>query len=196
LETKPHGAGKSSFDLIDRTVLIGALALRGDTVLMDLGCGRGSYALALAGVIAPPGCVLALDLWREGVDELHRTAAAKGLDQIAAAVADAARELPVPDGTIDLCLMGTVFHDFVLGGIHATVLEEVHRVLRPAGRLAVIEFVERNGPPGPPRSVRLSPHKLDHLVRPAGFDSGAALALGPHTYLKCFVRQGGPPSTR
>ena len=41
-------AGKSSYHLIDPDRFFAALDLADDTVLLDVGCGAGSYALAAA----------------------------------------------------------------------------------------------------------------------------------------------------
>ena len=77
-KTKPPGAGKSSFDLIEPEKLLGELPLRKDMLFLDLGCGAGDYTLAVAEVIGKHGVVVALDLWEEGIETLQERAAAAG----------------------------------------------------------------------------------------------------------------------
>jgi cyclopropane fatty-acyl-phospholipid synthase-like methyltransferase len=62
----PHGAGKSSYDLIDPEKLFAALELDPGLTVLDLGCGAGRYALPLAQRLGISGQVYAVDLWEEG----------------------------------------------------------------------------------------------------------------------------------
>jgi hypothetical protein len=45
---KPISAGKSSFDLIDFSAFMSALDLQGETVILDVACGIGNYAIEIA----------------------------------------------------------------------------------------------------------------------------------------------------
>jgi len=49
MHAKPHGAGKSSFDLIDRDKLFAELALKKDTVVLDLGPHTYSFGFFASG---------------------------------------------------------------------------------------------------------------------------------------------------
>ena len=69
-----------------------------------------------------------------------------------------------------------------------TTLDEVKRVMKPGGRLAVVEFKKIPGPPGPPEKVRLSPEDLDRVLSPIGFECYNTVELGPETYLSLFMR--------
>ena len=51
----PHGAGKSSFDLIDPEILFPALHLKPGEAILDLGCGEGRYTLPLASRVGKDG---------------------------------------------------------------------------------------------------------------------------------------------
>ena len=72
---KPHGAGRSSFEFIDIDRLFQYLSLMTTTVFLDLGCGKGNYALAAARAVGPLGVVYGIDVWQEGLDELEKRAA-------------------------------------------------------------------------------------------------------------------------
>ena len=49
---KPHGAGKSSFALVDPDLVFGEFRLGGGITFLDLGCGRGEYAIAASKITA------------------------------------------------------------------------------------------------------------------------------------------------
>jgi ubiquinone/menaquinone biosynthesis C-methylase UbiE len=183
---KPIGAGKSSFDLIRPDLLFPALQLQKETVLLDVACGPGHYSLAAAELIGPRGAVLALDLWPEGIEELRQAAARKNFTQIKPMVADVSRRIPLADDQADVCLLATALHDLKEVDAHEAALREISRVLRPQGRLAVIEFKKIDGPPGPPLRIRLSPEEVEQLSLPHGFKKTKQLNLGPQIYLILF----------
>ena len=185
----PHGAGKSSFEFLDGEAFFKALSLRGTERLLDLCSGRGDYAVELAWRL-PEGTVLAFDLWEEGIRELVRRAGRMGLYNLYGVLADAGSGIPLKDRSVDLVLVAAALHDLVRGGGHEAALSDVARALKPGGRLFAVEFKKIEGPPGPPREVRLSPEELEGLLRPWGFTREAVLDLGPFLYLQVSRRVG------
>jgi len=99
----------------------------------DLCCGTGDLALELAGVGAT---VVAADFSRE----MLAVAGSKGLPRLAEA--DCLR-LPFPDGRFDLVTVAFGVRN--LADLE-TGLREMHRVLRPGGRVGILEFASPRGP--------------------------------------------------
>jgi ubiquinone/menaquinone biosynthesis C-methylase UbiE len=188
---KPIAAGKSSFDLIDPVRLFAELQLKKNTVLLDLACGNGSYALAAAEHIGEPGKIYAFDLWREGIDSLLRETAARQIRNIHAGVADISVHVPVDDNSIDICLMATVLHDLVEDKTESGTLRQVGRVLKPDGLLAIIEFNKVDGKPGPPIQIRISPAELDNLLAPYDFRLVKNAEVGQFNYLSIYRKAPG-----
>lgn len=189
----PHGAGKSSFDLIDPEKLFPALHLKPGETVLDLGCGEGRYALPLASAVGEEGMVYAADLWEEGLATLKEKAHQAGLAHIHPLLADVSQPLPLPGGSVDLALFATVLHDLAEAGQAPGALAGLDRLVKPGGRLAVVEFKKIAGPPGPPLHIRLSPEEVAALLRPHGFIPGDILDLGPHLYLALFVKTSPSP---
>lgn len=184
----PIAAGKSSFDLVDPGTVFSELQLQPDTVLVDLACGIGRYALASADVIGPAGAIHAFDLWEEGIAALRESVRSRDLSQIKGEVADVSATLPLPEGSVDVALMATVLHDLVEEGKGEDALREAARVLRPAGRLVIIEFEKVDSHPGPLASVRLSPEEVEALVVPFGFRRERIAQVGNPLYLVTYMR--------
>jgi ubiquinone/menaquinone biosynthesis C-methylase UbiE len=184
---KPPGAGKSSFDLIDPATLWAELNLPQGITFLDLGCGQGNYSLAAAAEIGPAGVVYAVDLWEEGIAVLKERAAREGRANLKALVAGAGR-VPMESGSVDVGFMATVLHDLAEAGTAAGALAEVARVLKPGGLFAIVEFDKIDGPPGPPRHIRLDPAEVEALVAPYGFTRQKTVKLGPYNYLITFVK--------
>jgi len=187
-ETKPTAAGKSSYDLIDVDKFFKELDLQAGISFLDLACGRGAYCLAASEIVGEEGRVYGVDLWAEGIALLKSAAAAKGLTNIDAIVSDAGKKFPVDDHSIDVCLMATVLHDFVEDTIDQEVLHETARTIKPNGILAIMEFKKIDGPPGPPRRIRLSPEQVDDLLTPFGFKQAHIADVGPYNYLGLYKK--------
>lgn len=184
---KPTGAGKSSFGLIDTHKFFQELDLKKDTTFMDVACGRGAYTLAAAQIINKEGRLYAVDLWTEGIEILEKEAASKGIKNLKTFVGDVAHKIPVEDDCVDVCLMATVLHDLVAETVDQQALKEITRVIKPGGTLAIVEFYKKEGPPGPPRPVRLSPDEVDKMVSVYGFRQIRYTEIGPDNYLIIFA---------
>jgi SAM-dependent methyltransferase len=107
--------------------------------ILELGPGIGIHALAVAVSLAPAGTLDVLDIQQPMLDHLVRRAARARVLNIASVVGDA-RRLPYSSASFD----GAYLID-VLGETPdvTAVLQELRRVLRPAGRLVVGEhFVD------------------------------------------------------
>jgi ubiquinone/menaquinone biosynthesis C-methylase UbiE len=187
---KPIAAGKSSFNLIDSYKLFSELRLKEDTSFLDLACGSGAYSLAASAYIGEKGIIYAVDLWKEGIDNLLKEIKIKQINNIHASIADISIHIPIENRCVDVCLMATVLHDLIQDNTDQETLEELKRVLKPKGSLAVIEFKKIEGPPGPPIQIRISPEKLDATLFPHDFRKIITTDIGPYNYLSMFTFLG------
>jgi ubiquinone/menaquinone biosynthesis C-methylase UbiE len=182
----PPGAGSSSIDLIDVDLFFQALALKPGLSVVDLGSGPGDYSIPIATVIGSEGRVYAVDLWEGCIEFLKSEIERLGIGNIEPILADMSKRLPFEGGSIDVCLMATILHDLKDNQSHDAALTEVKRFLKKDGIFAVVEFTKRDGPPGPPASIRLSPEETAALVEPHGFTRKGLYDLGPCTYLVIY----------
>jgi ubiquinone/menaquinone biosynthesis C-methylase UbiE len=187
MNNKPTGAGKGSFALVDTVKLFSELGLSPGDVFLDLGSGVGTYALAAWDYVTDEGRVYAVDLWEEGIEALRSELEARQISNVYARLADISKRVPLGNRSVDVTLLSTVLHDLVRDGTHEGALREVRRVLKPAGKLAVVEFKKVAGSPGPPVGIRLSPRQVEALVRPHGFDLAGTGDVGRYHYLSTFL---------
>ena len=186
MHEKPVAAGKSSYDLIDREKFFNALDLKRDTVLLDVACGVGKYSIAASEILGHEGVIYAIDLWEEGINALRQTVAEKDIKNIRPVFGDVNKRIPLEDRSIDVVLMATVLHDLIEVNAERGTLNEVRRVLRPGGRLVIIEFKKIEGPPGPPVAIRLSPEETEKIVSGYGFKQEKIVDVGLYNYLSVF----------
>jgi demethylmenaquinone methyltransferase / 2-methoxy-6-polyprenyl-1,4-benzoquinol methylase len=150
--------------------------------VLDVATGTGDLALELARRVAPGGQVVGAD-FSEGMLELARTKAAAAGVEIRFEAANAL-SLPYADGEFDAATVGfgaRNFSDLEAG------LREMTRVVRPGGRVVVLEITT---PTRPPLSTLLELW-FDHLVPALGHIAGDPEA---YNYLPSSVRRfPGPP---
>ena len=154
---------------------------KGERVL-EVGPGTGYYTFAVAEALET-GRLDILDIQQEFLDQVNRTAKARGIGNIVPTVGDAS-SLPYESNTFD-----ALFLVSVLGEIpdEKGALNEFARVLRPRGRLVVGESL----PGGDPHAILFS--KLRDRVAPFGFEFERRLG-NRMSYFACFLANGSSRS--
>lgn len=185
-QKKPKGAGKSSFDLINSDILKDVLPVKSGSVVLDLACGKGIYSMFLSEIVGDAGLVYAVDLWQEGLQLLDKEIEDKNINNILPMLNDATEKIEIDDYSVDVCLMATVLHDFEEMNKSGAVLEQMKTILKPGGYLAVIEFKKIDGPPGPPKEIRLSEDETEKMVAGYGFRKVRTEDIGEYNYLMLF----------
>jgi ubiquinone/menaquinone biosynthesis C-methylase UbiE len=142
----------------------------GDRVL-DVGCGTGRLAMTFATQVAPSGSVAGID----PAPEMIKRATSRARKQqvpVAFQVAFAQR-LPFPNATFDAVACTLALHH-VAEDDQQSAVQEMHRVLKPDGRLLIAEFDQGHGPHALLRWLRPSApehmaERAHQLVDAAGF---------------------------
>lgn len=129
----PHAKGGSLRRLVE------LLAPTPELRVLDVATGAGHTALTLAPFV---DSVVATDLTEEMLAVAAGLAAERGLDNVSFQTADA-EDLPFPDASFDLVTCRIAPHHFP---DVPRFLAESARVLRPAGRLAVVDNVVPDEP--------------------------------------------------
>jgi len=180
--------------VLDPQAVLEEIGILPGGALLDVGSGAGRFSVPAASMVGEQGKVYALDSSEERIASLRSSAQQRGLPQIEAFVADATEQIPLPAGSVDVCLMANVFHDLVEDGAVKGDLSEVRRVLKPGGVLAIVDFKkDAPRPPGPPLSRRLDPTEVERLVGRYGLHPDRETKVGPDHYLILFTMPDAAP---
>jgi arsenite methyltransferase len=114
--------------------------IRAGDVVLDVGSGSGTDVLIASGLVGDAGRVFALDITRPMLRKLERNVAASGARNVEPLEANAER-IPLPDTSVDVVTSNGVLN---LVPDKPRAVHEIHRVLRPGGRVQVADIVLRN----------------------------------------------------
>ncbi len=148
----------------------------------DLGAGSGAFTLALRELLGRQAEIYAVDRDRTRLDELGRAHRARfgEAERLHIIRADFASSLPdVP--RLDGVLMANSLHFFK---DKQRILSAVHTLLKPDGRLLLVEYNVDRGNPWVPYPVSFSTFKS--LAPEAGFSEPRLLATRPSSFLREF----------
>jgi len=100
--------------------------------VLDYGCGTGSYILESSTLAGNHGTVYALDINPLSVAAAKRIALRYNLPNVRTILSDCVTGLP--DRSVDVVLLYDILHDLKN---YNSVLDELHRILKPEGILSV-----------------------------------------------------------
>jgi ubiquinone/menaquinone biosynthesis C-methylase UbiE len=167
--------------------VIGRLDLKPGMVVADIGAGTGFFALPFARAVAPAGMVWAVDLQPAMLKILEEKLQREGAPDNIGLREGQATDTSLPDGSCDLAFLGNIWHELDEPG---TVLAELRRILRPGGRVAILDWrTDVPYPPGPPPEHRVAPSETEARLNGDNWRNVSFRDLGQYSYL--LVAQAG-----
>lgn len=147
----------------------------------DFGCGSGFYSIAAAQKVGSEGRVYAIDIQRDLLTRVVEEAAAEEIENLEVLWGDA--EQPhgtgLSDGVVDRVIISNLL--FQVEDIGA-VCKEAYRVLKPGGRVLVIEWSDSFGGLGPAPEHVVSEQSVRDALESAGFTITSDIEAGGHHY--------------
>jgi ubiquinone/menaquinone biosynthesis C-methylase UbiE len=155
-----HHRGKSSERLLNKEVILKELDILPGQTILDAGCGNGYMSKEFSRLVENTGKVYALDPDDKAIEVLAGETKDSNITPISG---DITQTTALPSCSIDLIYLSTVLHGFSksqVGGF----LEEVKRLLKSNGILAIVEIKKEPTPFGPPMDIRFSPRELKEVI--------------------------------
>lgn len=155
-----------------RALPVNLAAIKQGERVLDVGCGTGDVTLAAARRTGPAGAVYGIDAATEMIEVARRKARRMGRNvkfQV-----EAVEALSFEDGSFDVVLSSLMMHHLP-GDLKQRALNEIRRVLKPGGRLVIVDIQSPSKPPRPwePGWMVVRAHGIVSHTRPeAGARAG------------------------
>lgn len=145
--------------------------------MADVGTGTGFFAIPAAALVGPKGIVYAVDLSPEMLEDLQGKLQAGSVRNIEVSRSTEDR-IPLPDACVDFAFMACVLHELDGPG----TLLEARRILKPRGRLGVVDWKKQDMEFGPAKAHRLDEAEARAVLADAGFEALRTFEAGAYHY--------------
>jgi ubiquinone/menaquinone biosynthesis C-methylase UbiE len=129
-----------------RDHILSLVPWRGDEIVLDVGCGRGLLLVGAARRLKT-GKAIGLDLWVRGALTGNRPEAVldnarlEGVSERVEVTGGDIRHLPFAGSSFDVVVSNFVVHELKAAAEREQMVQEIVRVLKPGGRLALVDFI-------------------------------------------------------
>ncbi len=149
--------------------------------IADLGAGSGFYTMSAAKALIATGRVYAIDAQKDLLTKIKNNAVREGLYNVEVIWGDIEKVggTHLRDASIDLALICNVL--FQLENKQSAVAE-IKRILKPAGRVLVVDWADSFGGIGPKPDVVVKKETVLEMMEKNGFHMDREISAGSHHY--------------
>lgn len=134
-----EGESREVYD--KRKQIVAALGISPGMTVADVGAGTGLFTRLFAHEVRSDGNVYAVDIAPKMLEYIRSSAAKQQLTQIETVLGtDFSAQLP--ENSVDFAFICDTYHHFEYP---ERMMRSIHRCLKPGGRVAVIDFVRKEG---------------------------------------------------
>jgi predicted methyltransferase len=160
--------------------IMDALGIADGATVADIGAGAGWFTIRLARRVGPNGVVYAQDVQRQMLEAIRRRVTREGLRNVETRLGSGS--VPnLPEGSLDAILVVDVYPEVE---DRVTFLKNLAAVLKPSGRVGIVNYTPGRGGPGPApeEGVRVDSANVEEDALAAGLRVLARQTL-PYQYL-------------
>lgn len=158
------------------------LRLKPGDVVADIGAGTGYFTRRIAAAVGPDGRALGLDVEPRMVEYMKKDAAKLGLDRYQARLVKP-NDPRLPAESVDLLFLCNAYHGLVS---RVEYLRKLVPVLKPGGRVVIVDFYKRDLPAGPHAQEKLSREQVEREAEEAGYRLIRSESFLPYQYFLEF----------
>ncbi len=163
--------------------VVAALGLKGGEVVADIGAGSGYFAVRLAQAVGDAGWVYGVDISPDMILHLNRRLRDARVGNVRT-ILSAPDDPLLPDASVDVFFICDTWHHI---DERPKYLALMKRMLRPGGRIAIVDFHKRPLPIGPPPEMKIAREDVVKEMEAAGLRLSAEHAFLPYQYFLTFA---------
>jgi len=144
---------------------IANLPISKESTVADIGAGSGYYTFRIAEVV-PEGKVYAVEIQDAALRYLENRSKELGYGNVEV-IKGSEKSPNLPNQSIDLAIMVDVYHELLYP---KEVLKEIHKALKPDGKLLLIEYRAEDPKVNIKRLHKMSVNQINKELNANGFD--------------------------
>lgn len=171
-----------------RTILKEHLHIAHGQMVGNFGCGGGGFfTLDSARLVGESGQVYAVDIVKTALSSVDGKAKLQGLYNVKTVWSDLEvyGATDIPEASLDHGLLVNVLFQ---SKKHGEMIREVSRLIKPGGKLLIIDWNTVVVPFGPPLEDRVKVDELRMLVPPFGYQEEKFFEAGQYHFGLIFIR--------
>lgn len=161
--------------------VIEALRLKEGEVIADIGAGSGYFTLRLAHHLGEKGHVYGVDISPDMIRHLNRRISDAGLLNVSTILA--LPDNPLLPRPVDRFLIVDVWHHVENQPAYLALMK---KMLKPGGRVVMIDFHKKDLPVGPPSAMKIAREDLLRQMEEHGFKLVEEHTFLPYQYFLVF----------
>ena len=160
--------------------IAGQLDIAPNAIIADFGSGSGFFAIAFSKIVGPSGQIFAIDVLSTALESVRSQSKIEGLFNIKIIHGNLEKQggSTLSEKSCDLVFIANVLFQVP---DKSSLINEAARVLKPDGRLAVLEWKPYIAI-GPKKESRISESELKQLILSKGFSELKTIDAGSHHY--------------
>jgi ubiquinone/menaquinone biosynthesis C-methylase UbiE len=160
---------------------VDALGVDVGQTVVDFGSGSGAYVFAIAERLKGTGHVYAVDVQQDLLRRIKNESHKRGYKNVEIVWSDLEKPggSKIADRHADLVVISNLLFQVE---DKKTVLVEAWRILKPSGKLAIIDWSDSFGGMGPIKKDVVKKEMAVELARSAGFEALGEFKAGAHHY--------------
>jgi len=153
----------------------------------DFGAGSGAHTLAVSRALMSTGRVYAIDIQQDLLSKIKNNAVREGRYNVDVIWGDIEKQngTKLRDFSVDFVLLTNILFQVEN---KAGVVAEVKRVLKPGGKVLVMDWSDSFGNIGPKKDTVFTKEKATELFSKSGFHLDKEIKVGAHHYGLIFKK--------
>lgn len=160
--------------IFDPKIVLEKVGVTPGSIVADFGSGSGHWAVELAKLVGEEGKVYAIDVLKPTLESVRTLAQIHKVSNIETKWSDIEKTSGLEAGSCDLIVISNLFFQVDQEG-YKNVIEEARKVLKPEGRLLVVDWTKESKV-GPEQDQRTTLEEIKSLAE--DFKKSEEISIG------------------